>query len=150
VTRAINARKVYREIDGSLLLMFAGLFVVVAAAEKTLLTPRVVEAVQSFPLNDVYALTAVTAVLSNIISNVPAVLALKPFVQGLADQNRVWLAIAMSSTMAGNLTLIGSVANLIVAERARAAGIELSFWAYCRAGIPLTLITLSVGAWWLS
>ena len=80
----------------------------------------------------------------------PAVLALKPFVAGLADPTRTWLVIAMSSTLAGNLTLVGSIANLIVAERARAAGIHISFWAYCRAGIPLTLMTLALGAWWLS
>ena len=150
ITRAIKARKVYREIDGSLLLMFAGLFVVVAAAEKILFTPEVIGAVQAFHLDNVYVLTAMTAVLSNIISNVPAVLALKPFVQSLADQQRIWLVIAMSATLAGNLTLVGSVANLIVAERARNAGIEISFWAYCRAGIPLTVITLVIGAWRLS
>jgi Na+/H+ antiporter NhaD/arsenite permease-like protein len=68
----------------------------------------------------------------------------------LADQHRIWLVIAMSATLAGNLTLVGSVANLIVAERARTAGVEVSFWAYCRAGIPLTAITLAIGAWWLS
>jgi Na+/H+ antiporter NhaD/arsenite permease-like protein len=149
-TRAIKARKVYREIDGSLLLMFAGLFVVVAAAEKALFTPEIVDAVQSLHLDNVYILTAVTAVLSNIISNVPAVLALKPFVQGLADQHRIWLVIAMSATLAGNLTLVGSVANLIVAERAHAAGVPISLWTYCRAGIPLALSTLTMGAWWLS
>jgi Na+/H+ antiporter NhaD/arsenite permease-like protein len=150
VTRAIKARKIYEEIDGSLLLMFAGLFVVVAAAEKVLFTPEVVGAVQAFHLDNAYILTSVTAALSNVISNVPAVLALKPFAQGLADQHRIWLVIAMSATLAGNLTLVGSVANLIVAERARAAGIEMSFWTYCRAGIPLTIITLAIGAWWLS
>jgi len=150
VTRAIKAHKVYHEIDGSLLLMFAGLFVVVAAAEKKLLTPEVISSVQALHLDNVYVLTAVTAVLSNIISNVPAVLALKPFVLGLTDQHRIWLVIAMSATLAGNLTLVGSVANLIVAERAKTAGIEVSFWAYCRAGIPLTIITLAIGAWWLS
>jgi Na+/H+ antiporter NhaD/arsenite permease-like protein len=150
VTRAIKAHKVYREIDGALLLMFAGLFVVVAAAEKTLLTPETIGAAQSLHLGNVYVLTTATALLSNIISNVPAVLALKPFVQGLADPNRIWLVIAMSATLAGNLTLVGSVANLIVAERARAAGITVSFWAYCRVGIPLTVGTLAIGAWWLS
>ena len=150
ITRAIKARKVYREIDGSLLLMFAGLFVVVAGAEKVLLTPEAIAAVNGLRLGDVWMLTAVTAALSNIISNVPAVLALKPFVQNLPDANRAWLVVAMSSTLAGNLTLIGSVANLIVAERARAAGIELSFAAYCRVGIPLTLLSLAFGAWWLS
>jgi Na+/H+ antiporter NhaD/arsenite permease-like protein len=75
VTRAIKAHKVYQEIDGSLLLMFAGLFVVVAAAEKILLTPEVIASVQAFHFANVYVLTATTAVLSNIISNVPAVLA---------------------------------------------------------------------------
>ena len=150
ITRAIKARKVYREIDGSLLMMFAGLFVVVAGAEKVLLTPEAIAAVNGLRLGDVWILTAVTAALSNVISNVPAVLALKPFVQNLPDADRAWLVVAMSSTLAGNLTLIGSVANLIVAERARAAGIELSFATYCRVGIPLTLLSLAFGAWWLS
>ena len=150
VTRAIKARKVYQEIDGSLLLMFAGLFVVVAAAEKMLLTPEVIESVQAFHFANSYVLTADTAVLSNIISNVPAVLALKPFVLSLSDQHRIWLLIAMSATLAGNLTPVGSVANLIVAERARVAGVHVSLWAYCRAGIPITLLTLAFGAWWLS
>jgi len=150
VTRAIKAHKVYQEIDGSLLLMFAGLFVVVAAAEKILLTPDVIGSVQAFHFANTYVLTFDTAVLSNVISNVPAVLALKPFVLGLPDQHRIWLVIAMSATLAGNLTPVGSVANLIVAERARAAGIHLSLWAYCRAGIPITLATLALGAWWLS
>ncbi len=147
--RAIKAPKVYQEIDGSLLLIFAGLFVVVAAAEKVLLTPDVVGAVQAFHFANVYVLTADTAVLSNIISNVPAVLGLKPFVLTLADQDRVWLVIAMSATLAGNLTPVGSVANLIVAERARAVGIHISFWTYCSAGIPITIATLAIGAWWL-
>ena len=150
VTRAIKAHKVYQEIDGSLLLMFAGLFVVVAAAEKILLTPDLIGAVQAFHFANTYVLTADTAVLSNVISNVPAVLALKPFVLGLADQHRIWLVIAMSATLAGNLTPVGSVANLIVAERAGGAGFHISFWAYCRAGIPLTVVTLAIGAWWLS
>jgi Na+/H+ antiporter NhaD/arsenite permease-like protein len=150
VTRAIKAHKVYKEIDGSLLLMFAGLFVVVAAAEKVLLTRDLIGTVQAFHFANSYVLTFDTAVLSNIISNVPAVLALKPFVLGLADQHRIWLVVAMSATLAGNLTPVGSVANLIVAERARSAGIHVSLWAYCRAGVPITLATLALGAWWLS
>jgi Na+/H+ antiporter NhaD/arsenite permease-like protein len=130
VTRAIKARKVYEE--------------------KMLLTPEVIESVQTFHFANSYVLTADTAVLSNIISNVPAVLALKPFVLSLSDQHRIWLLIAMSATLAGNLTPVGSVANLIVAERARVAGVHVSLWAYCRAGIPITLLTLAFGAWWLS
>ena len=148
VTRQVKPGKVYRDLDGPLLLMFAGLFVVVAGAEKTLLSPEVIGRVRALQLENIWVLTGVTAVLSNLVSNVPAVLVLKPFVQGLPDQERLWLVIAMASTLAGNLTLIGSVANLIVAERARAAGVEIGFCSYVRIGAPLTLITLAVGAVW--
>ncbi len=150
VTRSIKAQKVHREIDGSLLLLFAGLFVVVAGAEKVILTEDVVALARSAHLENVWTLTAITAALSNLISNVQAVLALKPFVQGMPDSDRTWLVVAMSSTLAGNLTLVGSVANLIVAEQARRAGIEISFWTYPRIGVPLTLVTLALGAWRLS
>jgi Na+/H+ antiporter NhaD/arsenite permease-like protein len=150
VTRQVKPGKVYREVDGPLLIMFAGLFIVVAGAEKTLLTQEAIEAVHSLRLTDTYVLTAVTAVLSNLVSNVPAVLVLRPFIEGLADQQRLWLVIAMASTLAGNLTLVGSVANLIVVEKARAAGVEVGFRDYLRVGLPVTLATLAIGAWWLS
>jgi Na+/H+ antiporter NhaD/arsenite permease-like protein len=150
VTRSIKAQKVYREIDGSLLMLFAGLFVVVAGVEKTLLSSDVIAAARALHLENAWILTAIVAALSNVISNVPAVLAVKPFLQGLADPERAWLVVAMSSTFAGNLTLVGSVANLIVAEKARQEGIELSFWRYARIGVPLTLLTLALGAWRLS
>jgi Na+/H+ antiporter NhaD/arsenite permease-like protein len=122
------------------------LFWITVPAEKVLLTPEVIASVQGLHFGNPYVLTIHTAVLSNVISNVPAVLALKPFVLGLPDQNRIWLIIAMSATLAGNLTPVGSVANLIGAERARTAGIHVSLWAYCRAGIPITLATLALGA----
>src|SRR3974377_2320884 len=101
VTRAIKAHKVYQEIDGSLLLMFAGLFVVVAAADKILLTPDLIGSVQAFHFANSYVLTFDTAVLSNVISNVPAVLALKPFVLGLPCQHRFWLVIWVSASSGG-------------------------------------------------
>ncbi|WP_262298126.1 anion transporter [Microvirga sesbaniae] len=150
VTRQVKPGKVYRQIDGPLLLMFAGLFIVVAGAEKALLSPDLIEAVHHLKLADTWVLTGVTAALSNLVSNVPAVLVLKPFIQGLPDQQRIWLVIAMASTLAGNLTIVGSIANLIVAEKARAAGVEIGFSAYLRIGVPVTLLTLAVGAWWLS
>jgi Na+/H+ antiporter NhaD/arsenite permease-like protein len=150
VTRAIKPMKVYREIDGSLLLMFVGLFVVVAGAEKTLLTPEVVESARHAGFENAWILTAFTAVLSNLISNVPAVLAMKPFITSLDDPTRAWLIVSLSSTLAGNLTPVGSVANLIVAERALREGIRISFWQYARVGGPVTLITLGLSAWWFA
>jgi Na+/H+ antiporter NhaD/arsenite permease-like protein len=150
LTRAIKPSRIYREIDGPLLIMFVGLFVVVAGAERVLLTPDVVANVTALGLDVVWRLAAVTALLSNIVSNVPAVLALKPFIPALHDPRRVWLVVAMSSTLAGNFTLLGSVANLIVAEQARAAGVQVSFWGYFKVGSPLTAVTLAAGAVWLA
>jgi Na+/H+ antiporter NhaD/arsenite permease-like protein len=83
--------------------------------------------------------------LSNLVSNVPAVLVLKPFVTGLADPQHAWLIVAMASTLAGNLTVLGSVANLIVVQSARAGGVRIGFWQYCRVGAPLTVLTILVG-----
>ncbi|HKN29198.1 MAG TPA: anion transporter [Roseiarcus sp.] len=149
-TRQIKPMRIYREIDGPLLLLFAGLFIVVAGAERALLTPDRVVVAKSLGLDVPWRLSFFTAVLSNIVSNVPAVLILRPFIPSFADPQRAWLVVAMASTLAGNLTLIGSVANLIVAERARAEGVPISFWAYFKVGLPLTLLTLAAGTAWLT
>jgi Na+/H+ antiporter NhaD/arsenite permease-like protein len=150
LTRAIKPRRIYREIDGPLLLLFCGLFVVVAGGERILLTPDLVEKVQGIGLDKVWRLSVLTAIASNIVSNVPAVLALKPFIVALPDPKRAWLVVAMSSTLAGNFTLIGSVANLIVAEYAQTAGSPIGFWAYFKVGLPLTAATLAFGTFWLA
>lgn len=145
LTRRIRPQKVYEEIDGQLLLMFAGLFVVVAGLEHSVLTKDVVAAAGQLHLDKTLVLSGVTAVLSNLVSNVPAVLILKPFLEPLVDPQRAWLVVAMASTLAGNFTLLGSVANLIVAQRAAKEGIEIDFWSYFRVGAPLTLITIAIG-----
>jgi Na+/H+ antiporter NhaD/arsenite permease-like protein len=145
----IKPARVYREIDWSLLLLFVGLFIVLAGAEKALLTPALRDMVADAGLARVPVLTLIAAVLSNLVSNVPAVLVLAPFLRSLADPNRAWLVLAMASTFAGNFTIPGSVANLIVVEQARRHGITIGFWAYFRVGAPLTLATLALGAWWL-
>jgi Na+/H+ antiporter NhaD/arsenite permease-like protein len=94
-------------------------------------------------------LSAVTALLSNLVSNVPAVLMMQPFVAPLPDQQTAWLVIAMASTLAGNFTVLGSIANLIVVQKAAAAGVGIGFWDYFRIGAPLTLLTLAIGTLWL-
>jgi Na+/H+ antiporter NhaD/arsenite permease-like protein len=150
VTRIVKSQRIYREIDGPLLLMFAGLFVVVAGFEKALLTPDRVAAISGLHLDQVPVLSLVTALLSNLVSNVPAVLVLRPFVGLAGDPDRAWLTVAMASTLAGNLTVLGSVANLIVVQAARANGIAIGFWDYFRVGAPLTVLTILVGVCWLS
>ena len=148
-TRRIKAHKVYREIDWPMLVMFAGLFVVVAGFERIVLTPGVIAAVARQHLDSPGILSLVTAALSNLVSNVPAVLMLKPFVADMQDPQRAWLVVAMASTLAGNFTLVGSVANLIVAQRAQGAGITLGFWPYFKVGAPLTVLTIAFGVCWL-
>ena len=149
LTRRVKSERVYAEIDWSLLLMFAGLFIIVAGAERALLTPDVVIAAGRLHLDHVPILSAVTAVLSNLVSNVPAVLVLKPFVAPLAHQDTAWLTIAMASTLAGNFSMLGSIANLIVVQEAAARGVTISFWDYFRVGAPLTIITLAIGTVWM-
>jgi Na+/H+ antiporter NhaD/arsenite permease-like protein len=144
-TRRVRPQKIYIEIDWPLLVMFVGLFVVVAGFDKMVLTPEISSAVGRLRLDNAAVLAGVTAVLSNIVSNVPAVLLLKPFVPNLDDAQRAWLIIAMTATLAGNFTLVGSVANLIVAQRAKARGVEIGFWAYFRVGAPLSVITILIG-----
>jgi Na+/H+ antiporter NhaD/arsenite permease-like protein len=150
LTRRLKPRRIYAEIDWSLLLLFAGLFIVVAGLEKTVFTREVLAAAGALKLSSVPVLTTVAAILSNLVSNVPAVLVLKPFIQPLADQRTAWLTLAMASTLAGNFTILGSVANLIVVERARAAHVTIGFWTYFRLGAPVTVVTLLLGAWFLS
>ncbi len=145
LTRRIKYQKIYHEIDWTLLLMFIGLFIVVAGLEKTVLTRRLVASIAQLRLESVPVLCAITAVLSNLVSNVPAVLVLKPFVAPLRDQQHAWLTIAMASTLAGNFTILGSVANLIVVQRARMRQIDIGFWEYFSVGAPLTVMTILLG-----
>jgi Na+/H+ antiporter NhaD/arsenite permease-like protein len=148
-TRRVKPEKVYIDIDWPLLVMFIGLFIVVAGAEKSLLDHDAIAAVGRLDLANIPVLSVLTAVLSNLVSNVPAVLVMKPFVTSLADPQRAWLVIAMASTLAGNFTLVGSVANLIVAQRARSHGVEIGFWTYFKVGAPLTVLTILFGILWL-
>jgi Na+/H+ antiporter NhaD/arsenite permease-like protein len=149
VTRRVKPERIYREIDWSLLVLFAGLFVVIAGVEKTLLNAHALDLVNRLQLDRTGVLTAWSAILSNVVSNVPAVLVFKPFLSRLPDPQHAWLTLAMSSTLAGNLTVLGSIANLIVIERARRS-VRISFLEYLKVGVPLTLLTLWIGVLILS
>ncbi|MFO0957108.1 MAG: anion transporter [Isosphaeraceae bacterium] len=142
--------RVYREVDWPLLLMFAGLFVVVHAFEIHVVRSWDLERFASTGGPMVATLSGLSVALSNLVSNVPAVLLFRPLVEAIPEKEQAWLALAMSSTLAGNLTLLGSVANLIVVENARRAGAELGFFEYLKVGIPLTLITTLLGIGWLT
>jgi Na+/H+ antiporter NhaD/arsenite permease-like protein len=87
-------------------------------------------------------------VLGNLVSNVPAVMLLDRVAEAAADPERTRLTLAMASTLAGNLTLVGSVANLIVVSQA-GGRVRVGFWEYARVGAPVTFVTLAWGVWWL-
>lgn len=100
-------------------------------------------------------LTVASLVVSNLVSNVPAVMLIAPFINGgylsqFADVILAWLTLKKATTFAGNLTLVGSVANLIVAESAARRKVHLGFMAYLKVGFPVTILTLIVGVIWLS
>ncbi len=145
----IRPEKIYRRIDWPLLLMFAGLFIIVRALEIQIVRGLGLEQFISSVPSPVLAISGLSLVLSNLVSNVPAVLLFEPLMGSMPDQEQAWLALSMSSTLAGNLTLLGSVANLIVVETARRAGIEVSFWEYLKVGVVLTLMTITLGISWL-
>jgi len=148
ITRRVNPEKVYSGIDWSLLVMFSGLFIVIAGIEHTSLETGLATLAGRLHLDNVFLLSAFTAVLSNLVSNVPAVLVFKPLVGHLSDPSRAWLTLAMSSTLAGNLTVLGSVANLIVIEQARNR-VKITFWEHFRVGAPLAVLTILAGAAWI-
>lgn len=149
---ATRPRRALQQVDWSLLLFFGGLFVVMRGVDQAGLAGAVVAGIAG-PLDGGGALVlarmgaAVTA-LSQAVSNVPAVMLFVPSMEALPGQmsSTLWLGLAAFSTLAGNLTIIGSVANVIVFESARREGVEVGFLEYFRAGAPLTLGTLAI-AW---
>jgi Na+/H+ antiporter NhaD/arsenite permease-like protein len=144
LTRRVKPEKVFLEVNWNLLTLFAGLFVVVGAAQASGLSARAFELLDARGAASPAAFTAVAAAVSNLVSNVPAVMLYVPLVPQLPDPGRAWLLLAMASTLAGNLTLLGSIANLIVAEGARKE-CPLTFREYLKVGVPVTLLTLAAG-----
>lgn len=150
ISRRVAPETVFQEIDWALLVFFCGLFVVVGALQTSGWNALLFSWLQPYANGGPGALTGVALVLSNLVSNVPAVMLFRPIVPTLDDPAQAWLTLAMATTLAGNLTLLGSVANLIVAEIARRHGVHLSFGEYLKAGTPIALITLLTGVIWLA
>ena len=149
ITRTMERRRVYDEVDWGLLVFFIGLFIIVGGAQRAGLTETLLRPFNDWNLHRIWSFSIVTALLSNVVSNVPAVMLLKSLVPAFADPHTGWLALAMSSTLGGNLTITGSVANIIVVERARPE-VHIGFREYFRLGLPLTAITLLWGIAWLT
>lgn len=133
--------------------ILSGLFVVMGGVEKSGLSDILFE--KTSPLlqlpswKGMLSISAATLVLSNLVSNVPEVIPFAPHVSSFANPENTWLALAMASSLAGNFTLVGSVANLIVAEIAKEGNVTIDFWEYFIVGAPITVITILIGIVWL-
>jgi Na+/H+ antiporter NhaD/arsenite permease-like protein len=149
ITRTVEPRHIYDEVDWGLLVFFIGLFIIVGGADRAGLTASLLRPGASWNLHRLPIFVPATVALSNVVSNVPAVMLLRTIVPGFPDPHTGWLVLAMASTLAGNLTITGSIANIIVVERAAAEGVHVGFYEYVRVGLPLTVLTLLMGSWWL-
>jgi Na+/H+ antiporter NhaD/arsenite permease-like protein len=135
-------------VDWHLLVFFAALFVVVEGLNSTGLPDQIYERMRGLfgqtPTGQAWNLAWFSAAGSNIFSNVPFVLVAGKWIGNFLQPELMWKVMALSTTFAGNLTLLGSVANMIVVESAR-GHVEVGFWDYARYGIPITILSTLAG-----
>ncbi|HLI79302.1 MAG TPA: anion transporter [Candidatus Binataceae bacterium] len=144
-TRRLKPQRVFALVDWTMLLMFAGLFVVVGGLQATGVDQLAIKSIGVSRLVHPVMLGVVVTLLSNLVSNVPAVLLFRPIFPALGGSEQVALIISAVSTLAGNLTVVGSIANLIVIEQARRHGVSITFSEYLRVGVPVTILTIVIG-----
>jgi Na+/H+ antiporter NhaD/arsenite permease-like protein len=139
-----DTHEVLKHVDWHLLLFFAGLFVVVEGLNQTGLPARLQPSFGATVTTQAWNLTWFSAAGSNIFSNVPFVLVAGKWLGGFTQPELMWKILALATTFAGNLTILGSVANIIVVESAR-GHLEVSFWDYAKYGIPIAILTTVTG-----
>jgi Na+/H+ antiporter NhaD/arsenite permease-like protein len=147
LNRSFASRDMLREVDGGLLIMLFGLFIVNAAFAATGLPDQVIQHLQhrGVDLTDSGWLFAITALLSDIVGNTPAVILLGPYLEGINDG----IAVTLASGFSSNLIVFGSLATIIVVEAAKDRGIVISFAEFSRVGVPIALITLAFAFGWV-
>jgi Na+/H+ antiporter NhaD/arsenite permease-like protein len=148
VSRRLASRDMLGLVDWHLLVLFIGLFVVNRAIAQSGLVAGLLmmSRMAGADLTNAPVLFTVTAILSNLVSNVPAVMLLLPAAREALDG----AVLALSSTLAGNLIIVGSIANIIVVDQAARLGVELDWRRHARVGVPVTLMTLALAAAWLA
>ncbi|MBE0545743.1 MAG: hypothetical protein IH623_30805 [Verrucomicrobia bacterium] len=143
-----DTHEVLKLVDWHLLLFFAALFVVVEGLNSTGLPDQIYDRVHGLfgttTTTQAWNLAWFSALGSNVFSNVPFVLVAGKWIPAFSNPELMWKVMALATTLAGNLTLLGSVANIIVVESAR-GHVEVGFWDYAKFGIPVTIVTTIVG-----
>ena len=150
LNRRISAANVMKQVDGDLLILLGGLFVVNAAFAATGLPQRAIADMMARGIDLLHPLTllGVISVLSDIVGNNPAVMLLVPYVTG-ANAELAGAAMALGTGLASNVVVFGSLAGIIAAEQAAKAGAPISLSEFSLAGIPVSLVTLAIGAAWV-
>lgn len=141
----VKPKDILAGVDWTIILFFVGLFIVLQGVRDSSLLDEISEFFPGFGANErptIAWLSALSALLSNLVSNVPAVLLLGEMIP-LSD-TQLWLALASSSTLAGNATILGAAANIIVVEKAEGQGVEVNFWRFTLVGFPIAMVTLFV------
>jgi Na+/H+ antiporter NhaD/arsenite permease-like protein len=148
MSRRLHSNKMLGLVDWELLILFIGLFVVNHALARTGVSADAVRALAGagLPLAEPGPLFGATFVLSNVVSNVPAVMLLLP----AATEPFSGPMLALVSTLAGNLLIVGSIANIIVVDAARRRGVAIDWRRHARTGVPVTLATLAITAFWFA
>jgi Na+/H+ antiporter NhaD/arsenite permease-like protein len=149
ISRRLATRTMLGLVDWHLLVLFGGLFVVTEALTVTGLPDRAMAwlAASGLDAGSLAVLTPLTLLGANTIGNVPLVVLLLAVFPTLSEG--AYYALAVLSTLAGNLLVVGSLANIIAVERARDAGVRLSFAEHARCGVPITLLSLLLALAWL-
>jgi Na+/H+ antiporter NhaD/arsenite permease-like protein len=148
MSRRLHSNKMLGLVDWELLVLFTGLFVVNHALQQTGLIEAFVQdlSASGVHLEQPRPLFLATLLLSNAVSNVPAVMLLLP----VASHSLAGPLLALVSTLAGNLLVVGSIANIIVVDAAARRGVPIGWRAHARAGVPVTLVTLGIVAVYLA
>jgi len=144
----VSSKDIMKNVDWGILIFFAGLFILLKGVENTLLIAYITNYFSANPT--IFNLSFVTALISNLISNVPAVMLLTPASGVIPNTYAFYLTLAAVSTLAGNATLLGAAANIIVAEVALGYGTELKFKKFLVAGLPVTILTTLIATFYLN
>jgi Na+/H+ antiporter NhaD/arsenite permease-like protein len=150
ISRRLSTRRILGLVDWHLLVLFAALFVVTHALGSTGVPDRLIEALtaRGLAVTSPWLLGPLTVLGTNTIGNVPLVMVLLQVLPAPGPEQLYFLALI--STLAGNLFLLGSLANLITVERARDVGVELGLLEHARCGVPITVLSLAVALSWLA
>lgn len=148
-SRSMHTRSILGLVDWHLITLFCGLFMVIEGLADTGWPARLLGLMEShgWDLHRPWLLIGGSAVLSNLVSNVPATMLLVRFLD--AGQPSAWYALALATTFAGNLITLGSLANLITFEQAAQQGVTVSFREHARMGVPITIVSLLIAAVWI-